>query len=153
MSVDVNIARNTLPCWCVIMLALVIRSVIPYQWFLSHCDPSHTNAPLTPTLSLLAASALWLFEAPLVCVVGLSDLTGGSGDCFDYVVLRPALLCAGLIQLLEINSNSAVVSPAVSCKPWLTSISNYGPTVVFTRKSCQMISVRRDTLSQVSSSV
>ena len=97
VSVDVNIARNTLPCWCVIMLAPVIRSVIPYQWFLSHCDPSHTNAPLTPTLFLLAASSLSLFEAWLVlfCVyqqtmsLGLTGAHWGSGDCFDYVVLRP----------------------------------------------------------------
>ena len=50
------------------MLAPVIRSVIPYQWFVSHCDPSHTNAPLTPTISLLAASSLSLFEAWLVLV-------------------------------------------------------------------------------------
>ena len=79
VSVDVNIARNTLPCWCVIMLAPVIRSVIPYQWFLSHCDPSHTNAPLTPTLyscwQPASSLTVWSLAGP-VDNVRLSDLTG-----------------------------------------------------------------------------
>ena len=98
---------NISPCSCVITLALLIRSVIPYQWFLSHCDPSHTNAPLTPPLYVLALSLLShhisLFEAWLVqCSVYHQKC---HCLCFDCVV-QSALLS----PLLEINCNSGVWS-------------------------------------------
>ena len=97
------------------MLAPVIRSVIPYQWFVSHCDPSHTNAPLTPTISLLAASSLSLFEAWLVLVCVYQQTMSAcqtSVRALETVLIMfcSALPCTGLIQLLEINWNSAVSS-------------------------------------------
>ena len=109
----------------------VSRSVIPYQWYLSHCYPSHTNAPLTPALCAASpchlsshftaiSSTGFIFCSP----ADMSD-RGETGDCFDCVYCycspswpgRPHSTIGNQLLLRRLRPTS--------CKPWLTPSFNW----------------------------
>ena len=110
---------NISPCSCVITLALLIRSVIPYQWFLSHCDPSHTELHLHHHYtSWHSLSSLITYHCLKLGWFNVPFTTRNVTVCVLIVLFSPRC---------SVHYWKSIVTPAsgaLSCKPWLTAICN-----------------------------